>query len=101
MNNKDKALNLLGLAQRAGKLVTGQGPVLESIRSKRGHYVILAKDASPRSIKQFTDKCHSYEIALNLDYTNEEISRAIGKNRKSCSLTDRGFAKSFASLHRW
>lgn len=100
MNNKQKALNLLGLAQRAGKLISGEETVLATIRSQKSKVVVVASDASPKSIKQFKDKCETYGVALNLDYTSDEISQAIGKSRKNCAITDKGFAKAFTNLHR-
>lgn len=51
MINKEKALNLLGLAMKAGKLKTGQGATLDAIRSTRAKLVIMASDASPNTQK--------------------------------------------------
>lgn len=100
MNNKQKALNLLGLAQRAGMLITGEDMVMEAIKNQKASIVIVASDSSERSMKQFKNKCNTYNVKLNDDYTNEEISHAIGKERKSCAIINQGFAKSFNSLHR-
>lgn len=35
MMNNEKALNLLGLATRAGKMISGEELVLQSVRSKK------------------------------------------------------------------
>lgn len=99
MNNKQKALNLLGLSQRAGKLVTGESMVLEAIKSKKAKVAIIASDSSDRSLKQFRNKCQTNNVQMNTDYTSGEISQAIGKERKSCAIVDNGFAKSFIQLH--
>lgn len=99
MNNKQKALNLLGLAQKAGKLITGEAMVLDAIKQKKAKIVIIASDSSERSIKQFKDKCQTYNVKMNMDYTNVEISQAIGKERKSCAIIDNGFTESFIQLH--
>lgn len=98
MINKEKALNLLGLAMKAGKLKTGQGATLDAIRSTRAKLVIMASDASPNTKKIFNDKCESYDVPLFSGFTQEEISRAIGKNRTNCALIDSGFVKSFNQL---
>jgi Ribosomal protein HS6-type (S12/L30/L7a) len=53
MNNKQKALNLLGLAIRARQLESGSPTVLDAIRKQRAQLVIIAEDASPNTKKQF------------------------------------------------
>ena len=99
MDNKQKALNLLCLAQRAGKLMTGESMVLDAIKQNKAIIVIVASDSSKRSIKQFKNKSQTYNVKINLDYTSEEISQAIGKERKNCAIIDNGFAESFIQLH--
>ncbi len=98
MNNKRKALNLLGLAQRARKLESGSPTVLTSVRSKQATLVVIADDASQNTKKQFLDKCEYYNIPSYIIFTKEEISHAIGKERTVCAFTDDGFAQSFKKL---
>lgn len=98
MNNKDKSLNLLGLATRAGKLKSGQPIVLDAIRKKQAKRVILAIDAGVDTQKQITNKCDSFGVPLTKAFTKREISQAIGKDRSVCCFTDQGFAKSFLKL---
>ena len=95
MNNKIKALNLLGLAQRARKLESGSPTVL---RSKQARLVIIADDASLNTKKQFLDKSDYYDIPSIVTLTKAEISQAIGKERTVCAFTDDGFAQSFKKL---
>lgn len=45
MENRIKVLNLLGLARRASKLVTGQELVLSRIRSNKVNIVFVASDS--------------------------------------------------------
>ena len=98
MNNKIKALNLLGLAQRARKLESGSPTVLTSIRSKQARLVIIADDASLNTKKQFLDKCDYYKVPSYILFTKEELSQALGKERTVCAFTDNGFAQSFKKL---
>ena len=82
MNN---FLNLLGLASRARKIVTGE-TLIKKIRTNAIHLVIIASDASDNTKKKFIDKCTS---------SREELSSAIGKNnRVALGIQDAGFAKS-------
>lgn len=96
--NRQKALNLLGLALRAGKLVHGEASVLAAVRSKTASYVFVAADASDNTKKNFTDKTNHYDIPISFDFSREAISQAIGKDRSSVALVDQGFAKSMKKL---
>ncbi len=98
MNNKKKALNLLGLALRARQLESGAPTVLASIRSNRAKLVIVAEDASENTKKQFLDKCDYYKVPSYILFSKEEISQALGKERAVCAFTDDGFAQSFKKL---
>ncbi len=98
MNNKKKALNLLGLALRARQLESGAPTVLASIRNNRAKLVIIAEDASENTKKQFLDKCDYYKIPSYILFSKEEISQALGKERTVCAFTDNGFAQSFKKL---
>lgn len=98
MNNKQKALNLLGLAIRARQLESGSPTVLDAIRKQRAKLVIIAEDASPNTKKQFLDKCDFYKIPPYVMFSKDEISKAIGKERTVCAFTDNGFAQSFKKL---
>ena len=98
MNNKRKALNLLGLALRARRLVSGTPTVLANIRNQNAKLVIIADDASANTKKQFLDKCDYYKIPSYIIFSKDEISQAIGKERTVCAFTDNGFAQSFKKL---
>lgn len=99
MDKQQKALNLLGLATRAGKLVTGQSLVLEAIRKNEVDLVVLASDTSDNTKKQFLNKCEYYAVPLVVEFTKAELSQAIGKERSVCAFADSGFAQSFQKLH--
>lgn len=96
--NKLKILNLLGLAQRARKLTTGEGLVLKQIQTQQAKVVFLASDCGQTTMKKFIDKCRSYHVALSTDFTRLELSNAIGQKRTVITVTDSGFGKKFKSL---
>lgn len=98
MDKKQKGLNLLGLAQGAGKLLSGESIVLEAIRKKEAKLVVFASDASDNTKKQFLNKCEYYDVPVLILFLKAEISKAIGKERTVCAFTDDGFAKSFQKL---
>lgn len=98
MDNKQKSMNLLGLAQRSGNLISGEALVLNAVRSREAKVIILASDASENTTKQFLNKCEHYRIPVLNDFDRDEISNAIGKMRTVVAITDGGFAGSLQKL---
>lgn len=93
-----KVLNLLGLAQRAGKLVSGDETVVKNIRQKKVKLVLVCQDASDNTKKKISDKCQFYQVRYIEAFTSEELSHALGKKRYVCGLTESGFAKKIIEL---
>ncbi|MBO7746612.1 ribosomal L7Ae/L30e/S12e/Gadd45 family protein [Paenibacillus sp. MWE-103] len=92
---KHKALSMLGMAMRAGKLVTGDETVLKAVRQGKAALVILAADASDNTKKKFRDKCATYDTNCVEAFDRIALGEAIGKSeRVILGLTDAGFAKS-------
>ncbi|MGX7023393.1 YlxQ-related RNA-binding protein [Vagococcus hydrophili] len=98
MTNKDKFLNLLGLATKAGKLVSGDDTTVKAVRKNNVRLVIVATDASEGTIKKMTDKCQYYQTPIIVACTKAEISHAIGKSRTIIGVCDNGFSKKMREL---
>lgn len=89
----NKALSGLGLAMRAGKLVTGDEVVLKAIRSAEAKLVIVAGDASANTQKKYRDKCGTYKVPLMVGFDRDMLGSSVGKpERVVLALTDQGFA---------
>ncbi|MED4958483.1 ribosomal L7Ae/L30e/S12e/Gadd45 family protein [Paenibacillus macerans] len=89
----NKALSGLGLAMRAGKLVTGDEVVLKAIRSAEAKLVIVAGDASANTQKKYRDKCGTYKVPLMVGFDRDVLGSSVGKpERVVLALTDQGFA---------
>jgi ribosomal protein L7Ae-like RNA K-turn-binding protein len=89
-----KALQLLGLAQRAGRLVHGEEAVLELIKSGNAKLAFLASDTAPSTTKRITDKTSTQQVPLIRVFTSEQLSKAIGREgRKVLATADASFAK--------
>ena len=85
--------SLFSLAQKAGKLVTGEFSCEKALRSKTAQLVIVAEDASDNTKKKFSQKCFHYKKPFYILFTKNELSSAIGKeNRASFAVCDAGFA---------
>nr|WP_026314418.1 YlxQ family RNA-binding protein [Heyndrickxia acidiproducens] len=95
----NRAFSLLGLAYRAGKVISGEEQVMKEIRAERAKLVILSKDASANTSKRITDKCRFYHVPVHLAETREILGKAIGKEaRVVAAVTDHGFAHKLAQL---
>lgn len=94
--NKQKIFNLLGLAQRARKVVLGEEFVLKGLSKNQHNLVFLASDAG-KNIKNKIIKKTNYYNALVIDCLSTiELSNAIGKeNRKVILVSDKGFIDKF------
>lgn len=50
--NRQKAMNLIGLAMRAGKMITGEELTIGDIRRQKAKIVFVASDASENTRKK-------------------------------------------------
>lgn len=92
--NKQQVLNLLGLAMKAKKLVSGEDTVISLLKQNKLKIVFVASDASEKQIDKFNRKCYFYNTIMNNEFTSEELSSAIGKPmRKILAVTDQGFSE--------
>ncbi|MCF6137148.1 YlxQ family RNA-binding protein [Pseudalkalibacillus berkeleyi] len=86
--------SLIGLANRAGKCVSGEELVLKEIRSQRAKAILLADDASANTRKKLIDKSTYYKIPYYIVPDRVELGNAIGKEQRvTVAVIDNGFAK--------
>ena len=92
---KGNWLSTLGLALRAGKLITGEEQVVKAIQSGQAKLVIVAADASDGTLKKMKDKTSFYKVPLKITSDRSALGQAIGKGeRVSLAVMDQGFASS-------
>lgn len=90
----DKVLSYLGLAMKAGKLVSGEFSTEKAVKSRRSSLVIVAEDASDNTKKNFSDMASYYDVPIIFHGTREELGAATGKRyRASLAVTDEGLSK--------
>ena len=98
----DKLLSMLGLAYKAGKIKFGSEGVTESIRGRhKPDLVLLARDASPNSVKKVTDGCAFHKVPFLTAYvTKVEIGHVLkGRSDVACvAINDAGFASVISKL---
>ena len=66
MVDKKKLLNMIGLATRARKVVSGEFSTEKSVKSGRSHLVIVSEEASDNTKKMFTNMCAYYKVPIYL-----------------------------------
>lgn len=90
---KNKVLSYLGLATKAGKVVSGEFSVERSVRQHRARLVFVSEDASETSKKNFRNMCTYYKVPLYFFGSREELGAACGKEaRVSAAIEDEGLA---------
>ncbi|PWU68832.1 YlxQ family RNA-binding protein [Gracilibacillus dipsosauri] len=92
-------LNILGIANRAGKCTFGEELIVKEIQSKKSKIVLLANDIGDQTKKKLTDKCQYYQIPYFFIDDRETLSHAVGKTgRVAVSIHEQGFAKKLKTL---
>ena len=94
--NKNKILNLLGLANKAGKIISGDEKVTKSLKDI--FLVFVASDVSLRTKDKYEKKCFYYNVRCDFSFTSNELEKALGKSRKIIGISDKGFALAFEKL---
>lgn len=92
MQTRNKLINMLGLAKRAGKLSGGETAVLEAIRSGKAELVLIATDASDNTKKMFNDKCTYYGVPVYECISKNDFGHA------SLVISDRNFSDAIRKL---
>lgn len=90
---------MLGMAYKAGKVVTGEDPIRNAIRKNSIKLLIIAEDASANTKKRFINSSVYYNVPHVVYLTKIEMSRSLGqKIRSVAGIIDEGFAKHLINL---
>ena len=91
----DRALELLGLMRKAGKLELGEMNVGAAVRERRAKLLLLAPDAGANARDRAESFSAGHRVPLvELPFTKDTLSAALGKaNTVMAAVTDAGFAK--------
>ena len=93
MNHNEKILGLMGLAMRAGQVVSGEEGVLAAVKNEKAKLVIIAQDASEGTKKKFRDKSSYREIPFRIVFEKDVLGHAIGKKTRAViGIIDPNFA---------
>ena len=97
--NEDKNLKQrlfsIGLAKKAGKLISGTDSVCDEIRKNKVFLVVCAGDVSDNTKKKISDCCTYYRITVHFTGLSKEmLGNAIGKSFAACiGITDKNLSE--------
>lgn len=99
MDNRQKILNLIGLATKAGKTASGEFTTEKSVKSGKAFLVIVSEEASDNTKKMFTNMCTYYKVPVYFFGNKDELGHSMGKEmRASLAIVDSGLAKAVVKL---
>ncbi len=92
-------MSLLGLANRARKIISGEELTVKEIRNGKAKLILLSADASVNTTKKIMDKCQSYQVPYKIVEDRFLLGKAIGKEaRVVVAVMDDGFANKLVML---
>ena len=95
----EAALRLLGLAARAGAVLSGTERVREAARAGTLRYVIVAGDVSANTQDKLIPLLESRRVRHRIVATRVALGNAVGRPPASAlGITDAGLAKRVAAL---
>jgi len=96
----EKRINsLLGLAQRAGQMVSGEDTVERELLKNKILLLIVAADSSENTRKKVGNWANHYQVELFYFSTRDGLGKAIGKEwRAVIGVKDRGFSRELRKL---
>lgn len=91
----DRIFAMIGMAMKAGRVVSGEFMTEKMVKSGKAFLVIVAEEASDNTKKMFRNMCTFYKVPFYVYGTKEDLGHSMGKEfRASLAVTDEGFAKS-------
>lgn len=95
----NKVYGLLGICSKAGKVISGTDIILENLPKKKVSLVIVAEDASEKTIKNIKYYCEKENVELLIYGNIFENSKSIGKhNRAVIGIIDKNLANSLKKV---
>lgn len=92
--------SMLGLCQRAGKLVSGDFAAEQALRRRKADLLILAEDASERTREKFIKLAEQAGTPCYCTGTRSDLGHALGKeaDRAAVVIQSRDFAKGMVGI---
>ena len=88
-HGKTRALELLGLAQRAGAVERGVDAARRAVREGRARLVLIAEDASAAQLKKITSLLEHRSVPCHVAGTRDVLGAAVGGGALSAAAVTR------------
>ena len=90
---RSTVLSMLGMARRAGAVVSGTDAVRAAVRESPVGFAILAEDASATQRKKLEPLLEARGVGFTIRYTRRELGAAVGRPPATAVLvTEAGLA---------
>lgn len=97
--NEKKIYNYLGIAQRAGKIVSGENTLISKGKFNQYMLLLIALDAAETVQKRFINKAINNKVDYLLFGSKEQLGLSIGKSpRTVLALTDKNLTQKIKEL---
>lgn len=96
-----KISSLLGFAQKAGKVLSGEQGVKTATKRRQIKCLIIAEDSSDRTKQNYRILAHKHDIPCYIYGKKEELGTALGKApRAVAAVLDKQIAQAIIELCR-
>lgn len=96
---RDPVFHLLGLGQRAGKIVSGDFAVRERLAKSKVKLLIIATNTSERIKGEYIRIGQSKKVTIRVAFTKDQLGSALGKSpRATVAILDSNFAQRIEGL---
>jgi len=79
----NRIYSFIGLAQKAGKLVSGEFACEKAVKQGKAYLVIVAEDASDNTKKMFKDMCEFRKVPIRFFGAKSLLGSCIGKGTRA------------------
>lgn len=91
MKDRDRVINMLGLAEKAGRMLSGE-KALEAIKNGKAKLCVLTTDVSDNTEKLYSDKCSYYNVPFC------KYGTRIQTGHPTMVIIDENFARAIKDL---
>lgn len=101
MNNKVKLINIISIACRAGKVLSGEFVIEKALSSKNNiKLILLASDVAKATKVKYEKMAQNNKILLRYtELTKDELANSIGKtDRAAIAICDEGLKKAILKI---
>ncbi|NLL48376.1 MAG: 50S ribosomal protein L7ae [Firmicutes bacterium] len=89
----NKVYSYLGLARRAGKVVSGEQAVVGAVKRGQVRLVLISQDASSNTYRKFSALAQNHNVRYVIYGEKDLYGQALGQSSRSIvGVLDRNFA---------